>query len=89
MNFHIGITGSVLLAGSSEKDLDVIIYPMNRVEVFNYESARRLFRSREWKQIMTIAQVHRSWRGRGSDDTKHVESWKTHDGRRVDIFYLS
>ncbi len=84
----IGLTGSVLFNGESEKDLDIIVYPLDASadptlialdEAFNEYPGMRPHRS--------VEDVTAYWRSKGSSDTKHVEIW-TCNGKRVDVFVL-
>jgi hypothetical protein len=85
VGYCVGLTGSVLYKLSSEKDLDVIIYPHGTLPKGNLEGALRLA---GMKRTMTKDEVQRMWlRDYGSTDTKHVEIWEV-AGKRVDLFFL-
>ncbi len=82
------ITGSVIRDGSSSKDLDIVTYPHCSTKK-SLKKLYKLFDARGWKLRVGVQQMHDFWREKGSKDRKHVEVWKTEDGRRVDVFVLS
>lgn len=84
-HYHVGLTGSVLYTGVSEKDLDIMIFPhctegeRPALHKLLTDFDMRLFKDRE--------RVIRGWRSAGSQDNKIVEIWK-YKKRRIDVFYL-
>lgn len=83
--YCVALAGSILYRGRSEKDLDVILFPHGRIpqgDVYEALEAFGLTLRRD------RAAVTADWRTLGSLDTKHVEEWRTKDGRRIDIFFL-
>lgn len=84
MNFHLGLTGSVLFKGSSTKDFDVIAYPhdphlphdkaalLKALGVTMSEKAKVDFKMFEHK-----------------DYGRNVAVCQTADFLRVDIFFMS
>lgn len=86
----LGLTGSVLFDGASSKDLDLIVYPITQEEdcVPNLVPAWGAMKAFGMKQIKLASEVKKSWKARGSNDTKHVEIWNW-NGKRVDIFFLA
>ncbi len=86
--WHSGLTGSVLMRGSSAKDVDLIVYPRDsRAASADPESARAVLRVAGMRRDFTADQIRTLWRERGSKDVKDVEMWKD-GGRRVDVFFL-
>ncbi len=86
--WHLALAGSVLLQGSSTHDLDLIAYPHDSTTV-HLDNLHRAFRTRGWRRRAPAAEVVKHWRTLGSTDCKHVEVWRTPDGRRVDIIIPS
>lgn len=84
----LGLTGSVLIDGQSDKDLDVIVYPLNSTEVSKSKLVAAL-EAQGWKRRSSVSATHRTWRNMGSEDCKQVEVWRAADGRRIDVFVLS
>lgn len=85
--WHFTFAGSVLRNGSSEKDLDIIAFPHDSSKA-SHGKLWRLLKGHRWKLRIDARQLHDFWRQKGSSDRKHVEVWKTEDGRRVDVFVL-
>jgi len=85
--YHLALAGSVLLKGSSEKDLDIIVFPnstqdQDKAFVAETLTAAGLVLRRD------VATMHAGWLKRGLSDTKHVEVWE-YEGKRVDFLYLA
>ena len=87
VGYYVGLTGSVLVKGTSRNDLDLIVYPAsttsqdkNRVVGALMDAGLTRLTGRDG--------VHRRWRRLGSSDEKHVEVWEL-DGKKVDVFFLS
>lgn len=101
VGWHVALTGSVLYAGKSAKDLDILLMPhckpepprdyalAEHVNFLNKSHVRRVLTELGWRLVMTIEQIHDYWRLQGSVDTKEVESWFTAERKRVDVFYVS
>ena len=87
LGFHCGLTGSILLKGESNHDLDIIIYPHDTSSSVLNEATSALANILIKK--VTRGRVAAYWERRQiSNDTKHVEIWETKDGKRVDVFFL-
>ncbi len=84
--FGVGMAGSVLTAGGSDHDLDLIVFPL-RTSENNTNDARSLLWNMGMNLLFNRGVVTARWRKLGSDDEKHVEVWE-HEGKRVDIFFL-
>lgn len=82
--WHLAITGGVLYRGESDKDLDLVAYPHNSedADIDDLYDCLCLLGWRLRSQAQTTATY---WRKSGSTDCKHVEVWRTVDGRRVDV----
>lgn len=79
--YDIGLTGSVLFRGESEKDMDVILYPMKR-KSDNFDV---MYQSLTGFGLKFVRLPNKNLGY--IDDGKHVEIWEF-DGKRVDIFFL-
>jgi hypothetical protein len=86
---HVGLLGSVLTKGSSEKDLDVLIYPANASTPPTRESLHDALKGIGMRLIGDEAWIKKRWAAAGGTDTKSVEFWIFRGGKRVDVFYLS
>lgn len=84
----IGLTGSVLLRGESNNDLDLIVYPQNDGQV-DRDKLHQALSDAGLRQRHDVDVVHRAWRRRQSTDCKHVEVWETPLGNRFDLFVLT
>lgn len=87
LGWHVGLTGSVLMKGSSCKDIDLLVYPhktFDRVMVRVFKKLKSL----GWTRRKTTAMMWSYWRKKGSPDSKFVEVYETKDGRRVDLIYV-
>lgn len=84
----LGITGSVLLKGKSDKDLDLIAYPMNNGQV-NKKGLHQILIDQGLTLKWDSIDIHKFWRGQGSSDRKNVEVWFTSATKRIDLFILS
>lgn len=86
VGFGIGIAGSVLVAGSSQNDLDLIIFPLDATN-YDMSAARRVLEKHELRRLWDRYEIASIWARKGSNDNKHVEvwGWRKH---RVDIFFL-
>ena len=88
LGWCLGLTGSILLKGQSKKDLDLILFPANNGKV-DREALYELLEEQGLRLQHTSIVVHQAWQRQGSSDRKHVEVWRTLDGRRIDFFFLS
>ncbi len=86
VGYCVALTGSVLLKGKSYNDVDLVVYPLNtqKIDLDILRGALRLFGIKPW---VSVEQVTDAWRKKGSDDTKHVEVWRS-GVRRIDLFIL-
>ena len=86
--FSVGITGSVLYKGSSTKDLDLIIYPMNAASFSNDKAVKVLVKN-GFVLDVPHSKVTAYWEEHNKEptDTKYVDVWK-YNGKRVDIMWL-
>ena len=94
VGFTVGITGGVIIKGYSDKDLDLIIYPMNVTE-YSTSAVKKVFIEQfKWKLKFPTHILLKSWEDRkiqpnnGGTDFKHVEVWETEDHKRIDIMFL-
>lgn len=80
------LTGGVLRSGKSNHDLDVVFVPHEQPSL---ESLKEIFREIfGWSQIRTAEQMQEGWKLKGSKDMKHVEEWRTLDGKRIDVIIM-
>ena len=86
-HFYPALTGSVLFNGSSNKDLDIIVYPANS-NTCDFNNAIEALKRAGLTQWMDRDNVAGAWADKGSTDQKHVEIWLTSDRRRIDFFFL-
>lgn len=84
--FHVGLLGSVLTKGESQKDLDILLYPHTTAKV-DLEGLYRAMVEAGMKRIVPFSNVCRVRAQVQSFDTKHVEVWE-HNRRRIDVFFL-
>lgn len=86
LGFGVGVTGSVLLQGSSEHDGDIIIYPLDASDYHlchAYSALEHFGMKRQFDHYEMLS----IWRKKRSNDVKHVEVW-SYNNKRVDIFFL-
>ena len=86
IGYSVALGGSVLLHGKSPSHLDLVIYPLSS-KGLRPQSLKSALLEHGLTQVATRERVQQVWRRKGSDDTKHVEIWRTND-RRVDLFFL-
>lgn len=85
--YVFGLTGSVLFKGESQKDLDLILYPWSLKDHPGEQNVRAFLASQGWIcEHVCVNGITPS--GGLREDDKHVEIWKTSDGKRIDIFWL-
>jgi hypothetical protein len=92
--FSLGLTGSTLTKGSSEHDVDLIVYPLRTNPEPDIHALQAVLNSHNMYRFVGTPQVHAAWRRAGSLDEKKVEVWVWVDksggiDKRVDIFFLS
>lgn len=91
IGFGVGLTGSLLYRGTSEKDIDIVLYPLGHPEppkeIIDLSSLYCALDALGMSCYMDRAATTQTWRDIGSQDTKHVEIW-SHGGRRVDLMIL-
>lgn len=89
VGFDVGLMGSVLMAGVSRKDLDIIVFPLRTDELGASQliGTLNVFDRMGMKLLVDTATVHRRWRALGSGDEKLVDVW-AYRGKRVDVFWL-
>jgi hypothetical protein len=85
--YHVGLLGSVLLKGDSEKDLDVLLYPHDMAQQ-DHARLQQALLAADLCPLLSVANIHDIWRRKGSNDTKRVESW-LFGRKRVDLFLLT
>ena len=84
-----GLTGSVLHKGRSEKDLDITVIPLDASKPIDlWGICFALKDGMGWKRTHSEADIKKIWADKGSTDIKHVEVWRTPEGRRVDIMIV-
>ena len=89
-DFHVGLIGSVLINGWSERDLDIVIYPHRR-PARSLIVLHRMLHESGLKMLFDADEVKQFWEKKElSHDRKHVEVWYTNKRprRRVDIFLM-
>lgn len=85
-HYFCGLTGSVLYAGESNHDVDVLVMPMQSQHFDRGEIAECLKKA-ELSQAVQREQVIKVWRERGILDEKWVEVWY-YGKKRVDIMLM-
>lgn len=87
--FMVGLTGSVLVKGKSEHDVDLIVYPMQSIgwRQSDWVPARAALVAAGLVLYVNMSAVKDSWRRRGIGDEKMVEVYHYNE-RRVDVFFL-
>lgn len=81
---HIALGGSVLYRGTSEKDLDIIIYPHKRDDEGGWATfAIKAVLMSHFKTGLNDCEGFSQVR-----DDKEVAWMKLPDGRRIDFFFL-
>ena len=83
VGYACGLTGSVLERGKSNKDLDVIVFPLKKLQAISQVDLERSI------QDFGMKFVRLPNHGKGyTDDGKLVQVWSFF-GLRVDLFFLS
>lgn len=82
LGFDIALTGSVLTKGSSEKDIDLIVYPLKKV---SSDYTKLLDKLPDFGlKFIRLPNNNQGYQ----DDGKNVQVWE-YNGKRVDLFFLS
>lgn len=87
VGWGLALCGSVLIAGESRHDLDLIVFP-HTTEKEDEEGLVDALVEAGITLRADVECVHRTWRQAGSRDTKHVEVYRDEHGRRIDLFTL-
>lgn len=85
--FHVALAGSVMYAGKSYKDLDLIVFPHHAQESLTEDMERVLYKL-GFTKTQDADEVSEGWIGY-TKDSKKVERWADTEGRRIDLFWLS
>lgn len=87
--YAVALAGSVLAKGKSEKDLDLVLFPLRTDKSPEYAIREALIGTMGMKLVFDEAFVKAEWkRLYDSDDEKRVEVWSWL-GKRIDIFWLA
>jgi len=79
--FHVGITGSVLRDGFSDKDLDIVVFPHNTTDAPSQDKVHAMFYAHH-RIVNWTLRPHGDY-----GDGKEV--WTAiRDGKRIDFFFL-
>jgi hypothetical protein len=87
VGYDLALAGSVLHSGESEKDLDVVLFPLTTVKQ-DQGALRGVLIDCGLIRRAAKDQVQKHWRAAGSLDDKHVEVWCDDVDRRIDFFFL-
>lgn len=82
LGYDVGLTGGILYHGVSDKDIDVIIYPLKLISAdfgTMYQALPQF-----GLQFIRLPNNNVGY----ADDGKHVEVWEFQD-KRVDLFFLT
>ena len=85
--YHVGVLGSVLVKGSSEKNLDLLLSPRDSTQQDRALLCEALLAAGLYP-LLGVMDIHAIWRRKGSSDRKHVECW-LFGRKRVDLFLLT
>lgn len=90
VGWHCALAGSVLIRGSSNKDLDIVCFPHN-VNTGLLADLEKALRSAGLQRFRTASVMVEGWRKAGSTDSKHVSVWyqSGRRSRRIDIIVPS
>ena len=80
--YGVGLTGGILLRGTSDKDIDVIVYPYKRVSS-DFDPMYNALPNFGLK-YNKLPNENRGY----ADDGKRVEIWDF-QGKRIDLFFLT
>lgn len=82
LGFDIALTGSVLTKGVSDKDVDIVIYPLKKI---SSDYTRLIERLPDFGlKFIRLPNHNLGYQ----DDGKNVQVWE-YDGKRIDLFFLS
>jgi hypothetical protein len=86
--FGLALGGSVLTKGKSDKDLDIVVFPLDS-GLYDIRRARVCFHKAGMEQLWDHYDVLRFWHqgNPACTDDKHVEVWAWHN-HRIDVFFL-
>jgi len=84
----LALGGSVPVKGSSDNDLDLVIFPLDKSNTPPHASFRKVLLDAGLELKWSPWEIQKFWQRQASSDTKHVEVWFLGD-RRVDVFVLS
>jgi len=87
VSYEVGLAGSVLMRGESDKDLDIIIFPKCTHDTPTVDVAKFALVKFGMRLVCDREIVTEHWREKGSLDEKHVEVWH-YNGKRVDVFFM-
>lgn len=87
IGYGIGLTGSTLYDDAG-RDLDLMIYALDSLHRAPLTAIHEVLSGAGLVLVYDQREVRKHWRAKGSDDGKHVEIWRTADGRKVDVFIL-
>jgi hypothetical protein len=82
LGFDLALAGGVLFRGESDKDLDVIIYPLKKISA-DYDNLIQQLPNFGLK-FVRLPNKNLGY----LDDGKNVQVWEF-NGKRVDLFFLS
>lgn len=80
--WHVALGGGVLHRGGSMKDLDLIFKPRYGALVPDLYIALKAI---GMTQVRTARQMRGGW---AEPDPTHVEEWRDHRGRRIDVIIM-
>lgn len=80
--YGVGLTGGVLFHGESDKDIDLIIFPLKRTSADFTSMYQSL--SAFGLEFIRLPNNNLGY----SDDGKHVEVWEFEE-KRIDLFFLT
>jgi hypothetical protein len=83
MNFHLGLTGSVLFKGESRKDFDVIAYPHDPAQPFD---KRALIKALDLSMDGQSKENFENYADKNYG--RNVAVCTNADGIRVDLFFM-
>lgn len=88
--YGVGLGGSLVYRGSSNKDLDLLVFPLRSNEwVVHLDPVRTVLVAVGLTMVHDWQYVREEWRRQfNSEDQKCVEVWD-YWGRRVDVFVLT
>ena len=82
LGYDVGLAGGILFRGESDKDIDVIIYPLKRVSA-DFASMHQAL-PEFGLRFVRLPNKNLGY----TDDGKLVEVWEF-SGKRVDLFFLT